>query len=112
MNAESLSLVLSLVSIVTVIWRIATESAQIKASIKDVRDEILYKYDIELEKIKARMDELRYLNNYNKEALNHKSLRFEAEIVNIKRYLEKKFDFNIRRSNRDDGDNGPMSGPL
>lgn len=113
MNADDVSLLLSLISIVTVIWRVATESAQIKASIKDVRDELSYKYDLELERLKSRLNEIEYLNNANKEQIGHKSQRFEIEINNIKAYLQKKFDFQVRRASRiPDDDDGPMSSPL
>lgn len=115
MNPQDISLLLSLISLGAVIWRAATESAQIKGSIKDVRDELVYKYDVELERIRSKMGELEYLNNANREQINHKAQRFESEIGSIKGYLQKKFDFQIRRYRphpHDDDDDGPMSSPL
>lgn len=114
MSPDQISLVLSLISIATVIWKAATVNAEIRSSIKDVRDDLVYKYDLELEKIRSKLQETEYLNNANKELINHRSLRFEAEINNIKAYLQKKFDFQFRRFRpyENEDDDGPRSGPL
>jgi DNA repair ATPase RecN len=113
-TAETISFVLSLLAIGGLVWRTATENERVKSSIKDVRDELRYTYDIQLEKLTARIDRVEYDANHTRELLQHKSNRYEQEIANLKAYLQKKFDFQTRRRHHpiEDDDDGPSTGPI
>lgn len=109
---ELISLFLSLAAVAGLIWRAATESERVKASIKDVRDDLQYRYDIELQKISAQVEKNEYMIASIREQNAHKFQRYEAEISNLKTYLQKKFDFQPRRYRPLDDDDGPVTGPL
>lgn len=110
-SAETISFLLSLIAIGGLIWRAATENERVKSSIKDVRDDLRYTYDLQLAQLSARIDKVEYDANHTRELLQHKSGRYEQELANLKAYLQKKFDFNPRRRQLDD-DDGPSTGPL
>lgn len=112
MEVETLlSLALSAISLGAVLWRAGSETERIKASIKDVRDELSYRYDLELERLKASIEKQEYISHSNRELINHKATRFEAEIAALKGYLQR-YGFRERKQRIDDEDGGPVTGPL
>lgn len=109
---DLISLLLSIVAIAGLIWRAATESERVKNSIQNVRDDLQYRYDLELQKISSQVEKNEYMISGIREQMSHRCQRYDAEINNLKSYLQKKFDFQPRRYRPIDDDDGPVTGPL